>query len=787
MDVEVAIARIEQILHTALQTHLNDLQVSIVHGIWKEQKYSEIADHLGYTEGHIKDMSAELWQHLSQGLGEKVTKSNLKAVLARHPAQSELGFERPEEFPQIRDRRNFVGREAAFTQLQTLWTAGERLVVIQAQGGIGKTTLARRFLQHQFKTVLEFAIAQEIQSITSVTSLVEERLYQLGEQPGREFGVSLDRLKRRLQSEPIGILVDNLEPTLDADGRLIAPHRLYLELFQVLADPTVQSFTLVTSRDRLCEPRLSACHYGLPGLTHRAWSDYCQQQQIRIYPEALTHLHTTYGGNAKAMEIVVSNIQLDFAGDMAEYWQQYQTDPLAHHDLANLVKSQFERLRQLDPYAYHLLCRLGGYRYQDVPTIPRAGILALLWDSPTATQQRVIESLRNRSLLEHHRGAYHLHPMIRADAIARLRLSSDQEPTHRAAAAFWTTQIRTVETIADALQGLEAYHHFVEIQDYEQAADVLLKRRPTKLSGVERLGRTFYKLGLLQPMQDAIQGILGQIRSGYHLSALYSIQGVLYRLSGQLHAAISSHQTSRNMAEQALRQYSISWDSQPPPEYLQLRNWELHALLNIGICYVELGELLDAQQVFTSLHTTHRQRLLVDHLDDLYNPSVEVFAAFVYSCLGNTESAQACADQFEVLMQQSPLAATGHRLLLLGLTYKKLGQLGAAETLLNRASAYGVEHHYPQVQANALSGLAELRRIHGDFAQALELHQSAIAILEKLGTQFDLAEGLYQMGLTHCDRGDSRQGQSCFKHAIQLFQAMSAPAQVAKITKKLRI
>lgn len=53
--------------------------------------------------------------------------------------------------------------------------------------------------------------------------------------------MSIDRLKRKLQAERIGILIDNLEPALDAAGKFIEPHRRYVELLRVLADPAVQS------------------------------------------------------------------------------------------------------------------------------------------------------------------------------------------------------------------------------------------------------------------------------------------------------------------------------------------------------------------------------------------------------------------------------------------------------------------------------------------------------------------------------------------------------------------
>ena len=90
--------------------------------------------------------------------------------------------------------------------------------------------------------------------------MIEEKLKQLGEEPGREFLVSIDRLKRKLQGEAIGILIDNLEPALDSSGKFIEPHRRYVELLRVLSDPSVQSVTLVTSRERLYEPSVAVQH-----------------------------------------------------------------------------------------------------------------------------------------------------------------------------------------------------------------------------------------------------------------------------------------------------------------------------------------------------------------------------------------------------------------------------------------------------------------------------------------------------------------------------------------------
>ena len=75
-------------------------------------------------------------------------------------------------------------------------------------------------------------------------------------------------------------------------------------------------------------------------------------------------MHRAYGGNAKAMEILLASVVEDFEGDLSAYWQENRSDLLGPTDLRNLVVSQISRLQQLDADAYQVFCRLGCYRYQ---------------------------------------------------------------------------------------------------------------------------------------------------------------------------------------------------------------------------------------------------------------------------------------------------------------------------------------------------------------------------------------------------------------------------------------
>lgn len=673
---------------------------------------------------------------------------------------------------------SFVGREEALTKLNTLVSQGAKVILVYAKGGVGKTTLARKYLQQQFGSYyIEFSIAKETQNITSVESLIEERLKQLGEEPGREFGVSLDRLKRKLETERIGVLIDNLEPALDGNGKIIEPHRRYVELLRVLAQPQVQSVTLITSRERLHESAITVQNNLLEGLDVAAWQEFFNNRNLQIDTSALSAIHKAYGGNAKAMEILSSAIFQDYEGNLEAYWQANQGDLLIERDLEDLVVCQLNRLQQQSPDAYKLLCRMGCYRYQDVPTVPIKGLFCMLWDVPDAQHRRVVKSLRERSLVEFRNDEYWLHPVIRAEAIARLRASEDWKKANHIAAEFWTESVKTVKTIQDALKALEAYYQYVEIEDFEQAGTVIVSGRDNKWETGEHLGRSFYRLGLLQQLITVITQIIENIQSKPCLSAIYNILGDTYWLTGYIHQSIKWHEKSGKLASDCLK--SMQYISEEDKLKIKLRYLYSSSLVNIGLCKIELRELEDAKKIFEKAYAFSES-------DSHYHPVSAYFClAFLNSCMGHKQEAYYFIDGMCQKIKNSKTRLNfwikGYSLLFFGLTYNNLGETKKSFEMYSRAITYAKETHYTQVKAKALTGLAELYRDKRDFETAFENHSESIELLDKIGAKCDIAEAYYQLGLTYQKMSEVEKSQENFDKAIQLFKEMEAPKQVEKV------
>lgn len=772
MTDEEAIQLVDSVLG---EKHLNDVQEQVFRQCWEGLKYPEIAIELGYDHAYLRRVGCELWRLLSEGFGEKVTKSNFRAVLRRHAANSAWAGGKTAQEPKsiiqesVSTDPNFVGREGAIAQITSLASQGAKIITICAPGGVGKTTLAWQYLNtHGFDTILEIWMAKEIQSINSVESEVERWIQQnFGEEPGRDFGVNLERLRQKLRApnQRIGILIDNLEPALDKNGRFIENRRPYVDFLRVLADPGARSLTLITSRERLCEPSVEIRDYRLEGLKESTWQEFFSSRDIKTNTSALKEMHHAYGGNAKVMQILSSAIQIDFDGNLENFWQLNQANLLLNPTLENLVSEQFNRLQEIHPEAYKLLCRLGCFRYQDVPTVPFDAVLCLLWDVEEASQRRVIRDLEARSLIEVKNLEYWLHPVIKTEAIRRLISSNNYIQANQISAIFWTNTIKTIENSKDALTALEAYYHYLAINRADLACRVITRQRKNKWKIDEFLGCAFYRLGLLDQITFVGNQIVEKLSLSndfdLELGRVHNILGDSLWLSGKIHNAILHHQKSKEMAQN-----------------IGLKRLEMASLLNIGLCKLDLWELGDSATYFHKVIAMSKQE---------ENTPYKLVS---YYCLGLIKSHlnldKEAAIFIDISLKNISLISwgtwsRGHSFLYLGLTYKNLGNIEKSLEMYSKAINYAKDSHFSQLKAKSLIAIAELKRINSQFEQAFSYYLEATRILTKIGAIGDLAEAYFQLGLTYQAMSEFVKGLEYRDMAIKLFEKMEAPRQVERV------
>lgn len=82
------VSKVEAHLYPRL---LSRVQVIVLQESWDGKSYRAIARTHGYNEGFIRNVGAELWQLLTDAIGQKVTKSTLKWRLQMHFYQTSGG------------------------------------------------------------------------------------------------------------------------------------------------------------------------------------------------------------------------------------------------------------------------------------------------------------------------------------------------------------------------------------------------------------------------------------------------------------------------------------------------------------------------------------------------------------------------------------------------------------------------------------------------------------------------------------------------------------------------
>ncbi|HBE36015.1 MAG TPA: ATPase [Cyanobacteria bacterium UBA11368] len=196
MNLKEALKLADEIVFAKTGQHLDDLQEAVLRGTLQRETYKQIAKDFDCSESSVRNAGSELWRILSEGLGEDVSKSNLRSAMerlqvslfskyfaqdsvqigcvnycgeARHPPdlpnsrndkisnrkQTENSHEDLSEMPEL---GAFYDRIPELETLTT-WILQQRcrLIALTGISGIGKTALAAKLVQ-QIKDDFEYVI-----------------------------------------------------------------------------------------------------------------------------------------------------------------------------------------------------------------------------------------------------------------------------------------------------------------------------------------------------------------------------------------------------------------------------------------------------------------------------------------------------------------------------------------------------------------------------------------------------------------------------------------------------
>ncbi len=341
----------------------------------------------GYQIGYIRETGAQLWQILTQKLGQKVTKNSLAAVLLWCTQQSEFKLEQNEAAigtsieqkgyanddlhkrervlatDELPDR--FYGRTEEIATL-TNWCLSDRcrLILVIGMGGIGKTTLVKEIVR-QIEGYFQRNIWRSLINLPSVADLCADLIRCLSPQPLLDLPEQLDAqielLIAALRRERCSIVLDNVESILAEQvqcGQYLPGYEGYDRLFRSLGELPHQSCVVLTSREKphtiarsqIVNPKLVRS-IAIDGIAAAAGHQLIQSFGCSPLPAQMwQEVHAHYGGNPLALKIAaITAVELTGGGEkVLELYPLMKEGKLKFQNIDDVLERQFNRLSDLE-------------------------------------------------------------------------------------------------------------------------------------------------------------------------------------------------------------------------------------------------------------------------------------------------------------------------------------------------------------------------------------------------------------------------------------------------------
>jgi SpoVK/Ycf46/Vps4 family AAA+-type ATPase len=383
----------------------------IIRQTWEGLTYDDM-ESLGLSKEYIKKMKApDLWKLLSEVIGEKVTKKNLKAIIAqvikRQNYQSFLT-----KAPQRQDWGNVPDISVFYdrvSELETLekWIITEhcRLVALWGMTGIGKTALSVKLAQ-KLQDKFQYVIWRSLHDAPPITEIINDLLTFFSNEfepilPDN-LGSSISALIDFLQNYRCLIILDGIENILETGqfaGRYQKKYQEYGRLFKLIGEVNHQSCCLLTSSEKsqeiaILEGKTSPVRsYKVKGLSKNAAKELLREKELFEEP-AWGIFIERYEGNPLYLNMV-SPIIIDlFDGKVSEFVQQNTT---VLDGIKDVLEQHFARL---SPLEFNIV-------YQLANTVSPLSIEELQEKIPSPiSRSQLMEALKSldwRSLLEKRR------------------------------------------------------------------------------------------------------------------------------------------------------------------------------------------------------------------------------------------------------------------------------------------------------------------------------------------------------------------------------------------------
>ncbi len=384
--------------------HLDNLQEAILRGTMQGEKYTKIAEEIHCNESYVRQVGSQLWQILSEELGEDVSKTNFRASMERfqvsivshweqhhnqigsfnicgetlhspdipnsHPPNQETSnTKQPQtshqdlsEMPELGD---FYDRTS---ELQTLTTwilqQNSRLLALTGRLGIGKTTLAVKLVQ-QIKDEFEYVIWCSIDASHTLDEFQHKLIQFFSHSEKQDLSPTNPKrlpLIKYLQKYRCLVVLDdvhNLFCSGDSAGKYKPECEEYRSLFKQIEKLSHQSCFLLIGWEQPREvtqfknPNTPIRTLQLKGLDIAAGREILRDYGLEEIDNSEALIHR-YEGNPLWLKSVANLIQ-ELGIDATELL--IDDTILLPEDLKDVLQQQYDRTSEVEKQVMSLLAK----------------------------------------------------------------------------------------------------------------------------------------------------------------------------------------------------------------------------------------------------------------------------------------------------------------------------------------------------------------------------------------------------------------------------------------------
>ncbi|MEG4321674.1 MULTISPECIES: NB-ARC domain-containing protein [unclassified Microcoleus] len=454
MDVKEVLRFTDNLVFAKTGKHLDDLQETVLRGVWQGKTYIQIADESDYSEGYTRDVTSKLFKVLSKLLREDINKSNFRSTMERYQVSHNSNFlnsnfleqgninfcteishppnaqqkSPPEQTStegdteqkqrlDLRDAptlRTFYDRpNSPLTTLET-WIVEQncRLVAITGISGIGKSAIARHLIpqiQTQFDRIIWRSLGTSPPLETTLKHLIQFLSNQHPPNPplprGGEGGVfpantdeQLSVLIEYLREYRCLIILDDGQKILSS-GQLAGNYKPGYEnygiLFKLIGELSHNSCLILNSWEAPLDiltftPDRSEVRFLQLNGLSEVAASAILKDSSLLDEEKWPSLINFYGSNPLYLKLTAQTIKNLFGGKVAQYLS-YEPAFLSD-ELTPILQQHYQRLSEIEKQASAQISN-------EIEPVSLTQLMAKCQGSP-AEFFKAIHSLTRRGMIE---------------------------------------------------------------------------------------------------------------------------------------------------------------------------------------------------------------------------------------------------------------------------------------------------------------------------------------------------------------------------------------------------